>query len=122
MPVFVQNLQQSVFVNIHRLLHAAEFFLSCLRLQKYEVGVACEETAVVRELNRKYRLKDIATDVLSFPQKEVVIPGVIPNSEPWDISLGDIVLAMPFIHQQCREEDTNVDERLPVCSSRSRSS
>jgi ssRNA-specific RNase YbeY (16S rRNA maturation enzyme) len=70
MPVFVQNLQQSVFVNIHRLLHAAEFFLSCLRLQKYEVGVACEETAVVRELNRKYRLKDIATDVLSFPQKE----------------------------------------------------
>ena len=53
------------------------------------------DDATIRELNREWRGRDAATDVLSFPMQEG--PGIDPD-EP----LGDIMLAWPFV---CREAE-----------------
>ena len=46
---------------------------------------------------------------------QVMYPGNVPQSSgPWDTSLGDLVLALPYIQQQCKEENTTLDERVPV--------
>jgi len=56
--------------------------------------VALVSNARVRALNRKYRRLDYATDVLSFPNHEPLIPN------PY---LGDIVIATGVARRQARK-------------------
>ncbi|XP_062517976.1 endoribonuclease YbeY-like [Corticium candelabrum] len=45
----------------------------------------------------------------------VMYPGNVPQSSgSWDTSLGDLVLALPYIQQQCKEENNSLDERMPI--------
>jgi len=48
---------------------------------------------VVRELNRQWRHEDAVTDVLSFPMQDG------PDGH-FDESLGDIILAWPFVQKE----------------------
>jgi len=66
------------------------------------VSIALVSSARIRALNRIYRRKDRATDVLSFPTidrrdrgRRIVAPG--------DDLLGDIVIARPVARRQARE-------------------
>lgn len=59
------------------------------------VGIGLVSDTRVRELNRRYRRKDYATDVLSFPAAEP--PG--RSREPF---LGDIVIARGLARRQAR--------------------
>jgi probable rRNA maturation factor len=65
-----------------------------------DVTVAIVPDARVRALNRTYRAKDTATDVLSFPT------AVRPKSEvrsPKSAFLGDIVIARGVARRQARD-------------------
>jgi probable rRNA maturation factor len=64
------------------------------RSARGEVGVALVSNARVRALNRKYRRRDYATDVLSFPNPQSLIP---------DPYLGDIVIATGVARRQARK-------------------
>ena len=61
------------------------------------VSVALVSDARVRALNRQYRRKDYATDVLSFPANP---ESRIPNP---DAFLGDIVIARGVARRQARD-------------------
>jgi probable rRNA maturation factor len=61
-----------------------------------EVAVALVSDAHVRKLNRLYRHKDAATDVLSFPGSD---GGMSPSP---DRALGDIVIATGVARRQAR--------------------
>jgi len=62
-----------------------------------EVGIALVTDARIRQLNARYRRKNAATDVLSFPSD----PGSrIPDP---DAFLGDIVIATGVARRQARE-------------------
>ncbi len=59
-----------------------------------EVSIALVNDAEIRELNGQYRMKDTPTDVLSFPQDDLVaIPGQ-PRL------LGDIVVSLETARRQ----------------------
>jgi probable rRNA maturation factor len=60
------------------------------------VSVALVSDARVRALNRQYRGRDCATDVLSFPSNG---PGTLPSSGRF---LGDIVVARGVARRQAR--------------------
>lgn len=64
----------------------------------------------MRELNRNFRQKDYATDVLSFGQFEDVACGQ-PKS-PGPVMLGDIVLCRDVIEKESREEMKTYEEQL----------
>jgi probable rRNA maturation factor len=62
------------------------------------VGVALVSDARVRALNRAYRRKDYATDVLTFPNPKPLIPN--PDAESL---LGEIVIARGVARRQARD-------------------
>jgi len=62
-----------------------------------EVTVALVSDARMRALNRMYRGKDYATDVLSFPVQP------FPPLQPVPPSLGDIVIATGVARRQARD-------------------
>jgi probable rRNA maturation factor len=75
------------------------------------VGVALVGDARVRALNREYRRKDYATDVLSFPVDRLAWKGsparrgfwpAEPSNRPQDRYLGDIVIARGVARRQAR--------------------
>jgi probable rRNA maturation factor len=63
------------------------------------VNVAIVSDARVRALNRRYRGKDAATDVLSFP----AFDGVVRDPRSLTPFLGDIVIARGVARRQARE-------------------
>jgi probable rRNA maturation factor len=72
------------------------------------VSVALVSDARVRALNRAYRNKDYATDVLSFPADERRRGGqgrrpILPPVLPLPPFLGDIVIARGVLRRQARE-------------------
>ncbi|MDR0919320.1 MAG: rRNA maturation RNase YbeY [Oscillospiraceae bacterium] len=65
---------------------------------KAEISVTLVDDKEIQQLNKRYRQKDIPTDVLSFPMFEKENLPVIPTDE--EIPLGDIVISIETaIHQ-----------------------
>lgn len=58
-----------------------------------EIAVRLTSDAEVRELNRAYRGKDAATDVLSFPMIQPALLDQLSTAGDGEIILGDIALA-----------------------------
>lgn len=64
------------------------------------VSITFCDNAYIRELNRTYREKDSATDVLSFPQFEA---GEAVNCPVTPVPLGDIVISLERAAVQAEE-------------------
>lgn len=76
-------------------------------LSDAEVGVTLTDDAYIRELNRTYRDKDSATDVLSFALNEGDEPDVVGG--PKLNLLGDIVISMETARRQADEYGHGVE-------------
>jgi probable rRNA maturation factor len=63
-----------------------------------EVSLRLTDDATIRELNREFRHKDKATDVLAFAQREGPWAGVGPQL------LGDIVISLPTARRQAKRK------------------
>lgn len=59
------------------------------------ITVVLANNSFIRELNKQYRGKDTATNVLSFPESR------IPNPESY---IGDIILAFETIEREAKEQ------------------
>ncbi|WP_439887422.1 rRNA maturation RNase YbeY [Pseudomonas sp. MBLB4123] len=72
-----------------------------------ELTIRLVDEAEGRELNRTYRHKDYATNVLSFPAE---VPDG-PDGEPLlDIPLlGDLVICAPVVEREAREQDKSLE-------------
>ena len=66
------------------------------QVSRKEIVMVFVTSGEIRRLNRLYRRKDYATDILSFQPAE-------------DSSLGELVLCMPVIREQCKR--TGLSER-----------
>jgi len=68
------------------------------------VAVAVVGDARVRALNRTYRRKDYATDVLSFPATadDVRLPAALASVDAGQRQLGDIVIARGVARRQAK--------------------
>ena len=75
-----------------------------------EVAIALVSDARMRALNRRYRRKDYATDVLSFPAHGDGSPSVRPASGP----LGDLVIATGVAKRQARDAGHSLQTELRV--------
>ena len=66
-----------------------------------EISIVLTNNKFIQELNKTYRHKDKATNVLSFPQTE---PDEKLNDLPF-ISLGDIIIAFETIESEAKEQN-----------------
>jgi probable rRNA maturation factor len=70
----------------------------------YEIGVVLSDDERVRVLNRKWREKDTATNVLSFPASDPAQDGAR--------LLGDIVLALETIESEAAADGVTFNDHL----------
>ena len=77
--------------------------LEVLGLEGVEISVYITNDEEIRKLNKTYRGKDKATDVLSFPLDE--------NFEGYRL-LGDIVISQDTAERQARELDHSLKEEV----------
>jgi len=78
---------------------------SCFEAKNMKKASACirfSSNEVVKQLNHQWRDKDKVTDVLSFPMQDI---GDIDADE----SLGDIILAVPFVQSEAKRLNLSVE-------------
>jgi probable rRNA maturation factor len=79
-------------------------FLRALKLSKCELSVTLVGDAEIRRLNRAWRKKDKATDVLSFPAGEWLGAGRRP--------LGDVVISLATTRRAAKEYGHTIEHEL----------
>jgi len=108
MPVFVNNMQDRRPVDdnlVDMLVRVAEAVLQHGDVTpEAEVSIALVDDSYIRELNRQYRHKDWATDVLSFAMQEDTgdEPPVAGDEETGPV-LGDVVISLETAQRQAVE-------------------
>jgi probable rRNA maturation factor len=73
----------------------AEKMLAHLGLSDVELSVALVDDPTIHQLNRAWRHKDKATDVLAFPLQELT-----PGASPAPGLLGDVILSIETARRQ----------------------
>jgi rRNA maturation RNase YbeY len=89
------------------LYRAADITLQALELNSVGVTISLEGNDRIRELNRKYRGLDEATDVLSFESGEI-------DLETGDLYMGDVVISLPKVREQARQAGHAVRDELAL--------
>jgi len=82
----------------------------------FEINIVLTTDANIKKLNKSYRGKDAATNVLSFPQINLCAPlkksdlAVFPETA--SIPLGDIVVAYQTTKKETKEESKTMEEHV----------
>jgi len=75
-----------------------------------EISVRLADDDEVRTLNRQYRQKDNATNVLSFPMVQDDLLEALDNSDDGEVLLGDIILARGVCEREAGEKRVSTAE------------
>jgi probable rRNA maturation factor len=78
--------------------------------RNWELSVLCTDDTAMRELNRKYRGIDKATDVLSFSQLEG--QDLPRNNDKPNLAAGDIVISVDTLISNARQNGITFQEEL----------
>lgn len=100
----VVNRQRKVRVDPDRWLSFSEKALSAIRNKSGHATIAFVSNRQIKELNRRFRGIDKATDVLSFPAGDET-SGEIAN-------LGDIAISLERATIQAKENQATLDEEI----------
>ena len=68
-----------------------------------EISVTFCDNEYIKQLNKKFRDKDSATDVLSFPMVDFDDEEYLPLNPDRSLTLGDIVISVERAAEQARE-------------------
>jgi probable rRNA maturation factor len=77
-----------------------------MRLEESELAIVLTDDSAIRALNRRWRGRDKATNVLSFPAHGLVPPGSGPRP------LGDIVIAYETMTREAQEQGLPLTHHL----------
>jgi probable rRNA maturation factor len=91
-----------------RLKASALSFLDALDLDGVELSILLTTDEAIRGLNRAWRKKDSATDVLSFPAGEP------PRGTPGRRPLGDVIISLDTARRQAREHRRTLASELEL--------
>lgn len=78
--------------------------------KKYGVSINLIGERKIKALNKKYRGKNKATDVLSFPLNSFEAGKGINNHDI--IDLGDIFICLPFAKKTAKHENSSLESKL----------
>ena len=92
MKILINNLQEQSEIDeeVNELIKKVSQQVLAVEEIDKEVSIALVDNQYIKDLNDKYRSKNEATDVLSFPQDD-------------DKLLGDIIISIPRAKEQAQE-------------------
>ena len=99
----VVNRQRKVRIDPERWLAFSEKALSVIRKQPSHATIAFVSDRQIKELNRRFRGIDKATDVLSFP---------VGDETSGETNLGDIAISLERASIQAQENQLTLDEEI----------
>ena len=106
MPVFISDDQRERFIDCELLKIQGRNILFFLGCGNQELSVLLTDDKKIRELNKKYRGQDRATDVLSFPQNEE------EENEPSYHLMGDVVISTVTAKRQASQHGLSLEEEI----------
>ena len=106
MPVFISDDQRERFVDCELLKIQGRNILFFLGCGNQELSVLLTDDKKIRELNKKYRGQDRATDVLSFSQNEG------EENEPDYHLMGDVVISTVTAKRQASQHGFSLEEEI----------
>ncbi|HYE11745.1 MAG TPA: rRNA maturation RNase YbeY [Patescibacteria group bacterium] len=119
MSVLIDNRQDKVGVDSKMEGFVEQVVQKVLEIEveeDYEVSISFVDNHEIKELNKQYRNKDTATDVLSFPLKEFEETDEnYSNEEEYvqeDMLLGDIVISLEKAQEQALEYGHSFEREL----------
>lgn len=86
----------------------AQKYLETLKVSDVELSVALVGDAAIRRLNREWREKDKATDVLSFPA------GDLPKGVPGPRPLGDVVISLDTATRMAKRHGVTMRDEVAL--------
>jgi probable rRNA maturation factor len=104
MSVEIVSKDASRAVSTRKLKKIALRVLEIVKQNQAELSLALVGNSEIRKLNAKYRKKDYATDVLSFPVEDRLSMGTP--------LLGDVIISVEKAKQQAREKGHSLDEEM----------
>lgn len=105
MPIEIENRQRKHPVSIERLSVCADTALAVLGARHERVGIILLNNRTIRSINREFRGKNTATDVLSFRYDTTTSPGVpFPD--------GEILISVERAERQSREQGISLESEL----------
>jgi probable rRNA maturation factor len=120
MEVLIDNRQSKITITNEIENLVKEVCKECLKLEgrtlNYEISVSFVDNEEIRELNKTYRGKDKATDVLSFPMEDDEIL-LEENSE--EAILGDIVISAEKALEQSEEYGHSFEREIAYLTAHS---
>jgi probable rRNA maturation factor len=108
MIIEILNLQNKVRVNKNRLKELAESVLKSMDESDAELSVLVSDDGYIKKLNKKYRNKNAATDVLAFSARE----GVNPRAE--SSVLGDVVISAETAKREAEKRKISFHEEMSL--------
>ncbi|MCD5398023.1 rRNA maturation RNase YbeY [candidate division NPL-UPA2 bacterium] len=104
--VKIKNEQRKIKVDQRIIRQAGEETLRRENSSLAEVSIVLVTDNYIKDLNRKYRGVEEATDVLAFPMQEGEFSGLHPHL------LGDVVISVERAREQAREFGHRFEEEL----------
>jgi probable rRNA maturation factor len=102
----VINRQRRRKINAKQWLEFLERAIRALPTEKREATVVFVSDAAIRKLNREFRGRDYATDVLSFPAQ----------AEPFETEaqfhLGEVVISVERAEEQARKNNVRLENEI----------
>ena len=106
MEILLRNAQRKFKIDRNKLVCHIEMALVELRQPDCEISIMLVNDAKIRRLNKEYRNRDQATDVLAFPQDA---DAKNDNGGPL---LGDVVVSVETSRRQAKEHRLSAEEEL----------
>ena len=105
--------QEEISVDTAMLKDWCQKMLAYLGYADFDVSITLCDAEFIRDLNHRYRGKDYATDILSFPMFPELKPGqpLVPgDGVPKD--LGDLIIFPAQVMQDAQTLQVTFEERL----------
>lgn len=113
--ITIRNRQRKISVNTPLLKANAQKILTTLGYDKFDLGIWLTTNKTIKRYNKRFRKKDKATDILSFPYHTKLKPGdKILVKEPEDQNLGDIIISLEYVKADAPQHDQSLTKRLDV--------
>lgn len=112
MAIEVVNRQRLCRVDSGQIVQVAAAVLAAIGRREASLTVAFVRDRAIRRLNRDYRGKDRATDVLSFPSGDEQDDDFIHESADTTDHLGDIVISADTARRQADEAGHSFDREV----------
>lgn len=111
--IIVHNTQRKVKINVAKLKEDTQTVLDALRYPDFDLNIWLTTNTSIRKYNRKYRKKNKATDVLSFPFYPQLKAGQrIKAKTEDDKNLGDLIISPEYMLKDLPKWGCSFEEHL----------